>query len=163
MTTQTSFHAQTSLHAWPPRGLRLGAAALLALCALWAGAPALALDEGGDFAATVRYDKTADLPNAKQVTLSLRLFNFSGGDVAGATVLVHSALPPGDALGSIANVTLLDNTHVLLSGRITVPASDYQRWQDGAEPQLVIEYVDAGGNKVRRPIEVMQMPAGMGE
>ena len=123
----------------------------------------MALEEGGDFAATVHYDKIADLPDAKQVTLSLRLFNFSGGDVAGATVVVQSALAPGVAFGSIAHVTLADNTHILLSGRLTVPGADYRHWQEGAEPQLVIEYVDAGGNKVRRPIEVMQMPAGTGE
>lgn len=127
---------------------------MLALFALFATTPALA-GNGRDFAGFYHYEKTADIGNNKQITLSLRLFNHSGASVAGAVVMLEGQLPLGETYGSIAGVYVNDGASVPVTGSFAIPDADYQRWQAGALPHLRIEYFNANGNRVRRPIELV--------
>ena len=133
---------------------------MLALLALFATTPALA-GNGRDFAGFYHYEKTADVGDTKQMTLSLRLFNYSGANVADAVVMLEGQLPLGETYGSIAGVYVDDGASGPVTGTFAIPDADYQRWQAGALPHLRIEYTDSNGNRVRRPIELI--PALMGE
>lgn len=149
---------------WPARPRRhlrfLVSLAIAALLALVATTPALAAN-GRDFAGLYHYDKTADLENQKQVNLSLRLFNYSGSFVGSAVLILEDELSIGQPYGSIAGISLDDGASVPITGSFAIPDAEYQRWQAGALPHLWIDYIDANGSRVRRPIELV--PALMGE
>ncbi len=130
-----------------------------ALVSLLATVPALAANDR-DFAGFYSYQKTADLSDNKQVTLTLLLLNFSGADVSGATVVVQSTLPFRQAFGNIADVSVNDNGNVSVSGSLTIPEAEYQRWQAGAQPLLIIEYTDDAGNPVQQPVDLIPSVAG---
>jgi len=140
----------------------MSAATLFVLLALLPSTPAFAAD-GRDFAALYRSDETGDLPGKKPVTVFLRLFNYSGADITGATVVMESPLPRGKTFGSIAGVSIDDGANVTVSGGFVIPDTEYARWRTGASPQLMIEYVDNDGNQVQRPIELTPAPMPMGE
>ncbi len=130
---------------------------LAALCA----SPALAAD-GRDFAGFYRYEKTADLPSGmKQVTLSLRLFNYSGADLTGAALVLENRLPLGATLGSVGGVSIDDGADAVVSGSFTVPDAEFQRWRSGGAPQFVLEYFDDEGDKVQRPVELIPAFGGV--
>jgi len=142
------------------RRLKLAARAMLALLAVFAGTTAALAVNGRDFAGVYRYDKTADLGSQKQVTLSLRLFNHSGARVANAVVTLEGQRPVDDSYGNISGVSIDDSGSVPFGGRFTIPEAEYQRWQAGGMPHLRIEYLDIGGNHVRRPIELIRVLVG---
>ncbi len=134
----------------------IGALALLALSL----APHVLAANGRDFAGFYRYEKTADLDQQKQVTLTLRLFNYSGANVSGAVVTLQGALPTGPGYGSITGVSVDDGGRTAITGSFTIPDNEYQRWQAGALPRIYIEYTDTAGNQMRRPIEIISAPMG---
>ncbi len=137
-------------------GSNIGALALLALvCAM----PAIAAN-GRDFAGLYQYRKLGDVDNQTQVTLSVRLFNYSGADVSGAVVTLEDGLLPGQGYGSIASVTIDDGGATSLSGNFTIPESEYQRWQTGVLPRLYIDYTDRNRSRARRLIELAPAPLG---
>jgi len=139
---------------------------MLALFVLLAAPPVLAVN-GRDFAGFYQYAKTADfeaktadLGAQTQVTLSLRVFNYSGADVAGATLTLER-FPFGETYGSVAGITIPAGGDTSVSASFVVPAAEYQHWQEGAAPQLRIDFTDGADNRMRRPIELM--PDLMGE
>lgn len=133
-------------------------AGLLALFTLFAIPPAHAVD-GRDFAGVYQYARTADNGSLQQVSLSLRLFNYSGTDVTNATVALNGDAP-AETYGSIAGVSISADAGVPVSGSFSIPAAEYESWQGGGVPRLSIEFTDAAGHQVYRIIELVPGPAG---
>ncbi|MFY9911343.1 MAG: hypothetical protein WCF22_00035 [Candidatus Sulfotelmatobacter sp.] len=103
-----------------------------------------------------------------KVQVSLRLFNYSGANVTGATISLVSSLvtlPGGPAFewekeqAPFTNVTLLFNPHLkkvvpALVGAFTIPAEEYAQWQLGAGPRFDIAYLNAAGEQQHHKIDM---------
>ena len=112
--------------------------------------------DGRDFAGFYEVANPTDLGNGTyQVTLAVRIFNYSDADVANATVTLQDSGPSTQDYGSYpGSVSVADRDSVKLSSDFTISADEYNRWQDSSMPSLRIEYQDTNGNSVRRTIEV---------
>lgn len=117
----------------------------------WVG---LAQANGREFSGFYRVSDVSVSGDTASLTLTLRLFNHSGADVSNAAVVLHDVFIPTRNYGTISNVNVPAEHVVQFSGTFQVPQREYQSWQQGRRPFLMIEYTDAAGNKVRRPIEV---------
>jgi len=120
-------------------------------------APALG-KSGRDFAGFYDVKNVVDLGPEVQLTLSVRLHNFSDSDVSDATVTLQDSLLRQNTYGSFPSVSLRNRESVRLSGEFTIPRREYERWQRGAAPNLTIEFQDAAGITVRRRIELARRP-----
>jgi predicted RecA/RadA family phage recombinase len=109
---------------------------------------------GRDFSGSYQVSDVSVSGDTASLTLSLRLFNHSTADVSNATVVLRDLIIPSRNFGTFPNVNIPAGQTVQLSGTFQVPQREYQSWQQGRKPFLMIEYADASGNKVRRPIEV---------
>ena len=136
-------HLGVSLMGW-------GLLASLMLCAAIL-APA---EDGRDFYAFYDTTDILDLGDQVGMTFTLELYNVSRADVANATVTREDPAQPGASFGIFTAVSVAYRDRVRLSSSITVPCSEYDSWQQGTPPSLRIDFSDAGGNIVERPIEV---------
>jgi len=75
-------------------------------------------------------------------------------DVSNATVQVRDPVIRGLSYGSFPNIDIPAGQTVSLSGILEIPQREYQSWRLGRTPTLTIEYRDAAGNDVRRPIQI---------
>ena len=142
-----------------PQNLRSGWAfsAALALAGLaWAGLASA--QNGAGFSGFLRYSDVGVSGDTASPTLRLRLVNHSGMHVSNATVLVRDPVIRGLNYGSFPNVNIPAGQTVLLSGIFQIPRREYQNWRLGRTPSLTIEYTDAAGNPVRRPIDTARDP-----
>lgn len=136
------------------RGIvRLGISAAV----VWMACASPRAEEGRDFAGF--YDVTNVVESAGNVyfTLSLQLFNYSGADVTGARVVIEGGPNPDPAAPSFPPVDIPYRTSGDLTGNFVLPLASYQTWPNGV-PRLVVQLVDANGDTVRRPIELVQLP-----
>jgi hypothetical protein len=118
----------------------------------------LARGNGREFSGFYRISDASVSGETVSLTLTLRLSNHSGADVSNATVLLRDWILPSRNYGTFASVNVAAGRTVQLSGTFQVPQHEYQSWQQGRHPFLMIEYADAAGNKVRRPIEIARGP-----
>ena len=112
--------------------------------------------DGRDFAGFYEVTNPLDLGNGTfQVTLAVRIFNYSDADVANATVILQDSGPSTQDYGYYpGSVSIADRESLKVSGDFNISADEYNRWQDSSMPSLRIEYQDINGNSVRRTIEV---------
>jgi len=123
---------------------------------------ALAAQAGGAhrFAGVYQILKvTAQHDDNVQVKVSLRVLNYSGADVTGATIsLVSSLVTNGPEFEwekeevPFTDVALLYNPHLktlapALVGTFTIPRDEYAQWKLGAGPRFVIAYPNAAGEQ----------------
>src|SRR5437879_724694 len=135
---------------------RFSGAALILAGFAWAG---LAWAENGaGFSGFYHYGDASVSGDTASPILTLRLVNHSGMHVSNATVLVRDPFIRGLNYGSFPNVNIPAGQTVLLSGMFQIPQREYQNWRLGRTPSLTIEYTDAAGNHVRRPIEIARDP-----
>ena len=136
---------------------------ILACLILLAASLAPAKD-GRDFAGFYEVSEVMRFVDEFQVTLTVRVFNYSDADVNDATITLEDSFLPGEPYGSfITPVYFQDRESVRLSDRFTIPRREYEGWQEGRTPRLTIEFMDADGNTLRRPVELAQMPLGKEE
>jgi len=109
---------------------------------------------GRDFSGSYQVSDVSVSGDTASLTLTLRLFNHSSADISNATVVLRDMIIPSRNYGTFSNVSVPAGQAVQLSGTFQVPQREYQSWQQGRQPLLMIEFADAAGNKVRRPIEV---------
>ena len=109
---------------------------------------------GREFSGFYKVSDVSVSGETANLTLTLRLFNHGTADVSNATVVLRDWVIPSRNFGTFPNVNVPAGQTVQLSGTFQVPQREYQSWQQGRRPFLMIEYADATGNKVRRPIEV---------
>ncbi len=134
-------------------------AAMLALFALLVSPLALAAN-GRDFAGFYQYANVGEMGTQEQVTLSVRVFNYSGADIADARLILQDPLLRA-TYGGFIRVSIQNGGSAPVSGNFTIPIAEYERWQVGSVPHLWIEFTDAAGNSVRRPVELV--PGRTGE
>ena len=113
---------------------------------------------GREFSGFYRVSDVSVSGDTASLTLTLRLINHSSADVSNATVALRDSIIPSRNFGTFPNVSVPAGQTVQLSGTFQVPQREYESWQQGRRPFLMIEYADATGNKVRRPIEVAPGP-----
>jgi len=156
-------HADSS-SASDPHPLQVGPAVLAALALLLAAlllAPIRSgyATDGRDFAG--RYDVTnpTDLGNGTlRITLTVRIFNYSDADVSNATVTLSGNMDSAAAYESFTGISIADKDSAVISGTLTVPAAEYNFWQNGGSPALWIAYDDASGNAVSKKVELVFAP-----
>ena len=110
---------------------------------------------GRDFSGSYQVSGVSVSGDTASLTLTVRLFNHSGVDVSNATVVLRDWIIPSRNFGTFPSVGVPAGRSVQLSGTFQIPQREYQSWQQGRPPFLMIEYADVAGNKVRRPIEVV--------
>ena len=136
---------------------RVGILACLTLLAL----SMVAAKDGRDFAGFYEVSEVVEFFEEFQVTLTVRVFNYSDADVNDTAITLEDSLLPGQTYGSfITRVYILDRESARVSDQFTIPRREYEDWQEGGTPLLIIDYMDANGNTIHRPIELAQMPLG---
>jgi hypothetical protein len=111
-----------------------------------------------DFTCSYRVSDVNVSGDTASLTLTLRLINHSTVDISNATVVLRDSIIPSRNFGMIPNVNVPAGQAAQLSGTFQVPQREYQIWQQGKQPILMIEYADAAGNMVRRLIEIERTP-----
>ena len=130
-------------------------------CLILLAVSTAAAKDGRDFAGFYEVSDVVEFVEEFQVTLTVRVFNYSGTEVNDATIMLEDSFLPGEPYGSfITPVYFQDRESVRLSDRFTIPRREYEGWQKGRTPSLTIDYMDADGNTVRRPIELVPMLLG---
>jgi hypothetical protein len=109
-----------------------------------------------DFAASYQLSNIVESGDQVSVTVTLKLFNYSGGEIRnGAVVLkdsranVMSGRESADSnlLGAFNLIPSLPAyQETTLRHRFSIPASEYALWNQGREPELVFLKPDAEGN-----------------
>ena len=136
---------------------RFGILACLILLAL----STASAKDGRDFAGFYEVSEVVEFVEEFQVTLTVRVFNYSGAEVNNATVMLGDSFLHGEPYGSFITPGYFQaRESVRLSDRFTIPRREYEGWQEGRTPRLTIDYMDANGNTIHRPIELAQMLLG---
>ena len=125
---------------------------------LTGGGQTLAVD-GRVFAGFYALTNVVEDPYLVTLTFTVRIFNYSGEDVAGATVILEDSLFL-DEYGSFLDVWFAEQGEVLLQADLIIPWEEYDLWQRGASPSLFVELQDGNGNSLRKPVELVQMLVG---
>jgi hypothetical protein len=107
------------------------------------------------FVGHYRIDLLAERSDKVEVDFELRLFNYSGQDVAGGSVSLTGLLQPGSAYQQLAQVSLNNQNDLTLNAPISVPRYEYQLWMDGRSPRAVLEHIDVDGQPRLEPIELI--------
>ena len=158
MKPSLHFHVENRFGSWT---VALTTVLLTAVvCLVFAPIPSGRAADGRDFAGFFDVTNATDLGNGtEQVTLAVQFFNYSGADIANATVtLQDSSTPPSDIAMYSGTISILDQSSVTLSANFTISQDEYALWQNGGSPSLRIDYQDLNNNPVRSPIELNQGP-----
>ena len=133
---------------------------ILSCLILLAASTAVAKD-GRDFAGFYEVSNVVELGQELQVTLTVRVFNYSDADVNDATITLEDSLLPGETYGSyLTPVYVQPRESVRLSDHFTIPRREYEYWQEGGTPSLTIKFRDPDGNTILRMIELAPMLVG---
>jgi hypothetical protein len=117
-------------------------------------------ENGRDFAGFYELREVNDLGDQVSGRFAARVFNYSGGDIVGATILLNDSMLGGDPMASWPYQTIFDRESVRVEAWITVPKQEQEQWRQGGNPMLQVEFKDQGGNTFRRPVELVQSPVG---
>jgi hypothetical protein len=92
--------------------------------------------------------------------MKANVINVSGESIQNATVTINTPgihplpLEAADFQGSITGVKVAYHKIVSLGGTFTVSLREYQQWQRGAMPNMVITYTNAAGKEVHDHVEL---------
>ena len=128
---------------------------ILACLVLLVGILAPAKD-GRDFAGFYEVVDALDLGEEVRVTIRFRIFNYGDADVNGAIITLEDSLQL-TSYGSFDFISIEQQKSVLLEKDFFIPQWEYDLWQEGATPQLSIQYTDAAANTMHSSIELIQM------
>ncbi len=96
-----------------------------------------AAKQGRDFAGTYQLSNISEAGNLVHVTITLKVFNYSGADIRNSGVALFSSDANHEAIGAFAMVKLFQNSRsATLVQAFTVPKTEFQRWQLGAHPNF---------------------------
>jgi len=134
---------------------RAGVCALLAM--LLSSFLSFAKD-GRDFAGYYNVADATEQGDQVQVTLRVRVFNYSGQDIRQALVVLHQ--PAG--LGIYGVIKPIKMLPALKDGKVseqvTIPRHVYEQWQKGDSPEISLVYHDAQGTRWEKSIQVAPRP-----
>jgi hypothetical protein len=136
------------------RPLAAGLACVLVLAgALWAVAAG-----GRDFAGFFKLNNINNTADPVTLTLTMRVFNYSGSDVTNATITLLGSVVPNQSYGRFVGVAIATGQSVTLSSRFSIPQREYQLWQKGQSPNMMAQFTDSAGNPARCKIELAPGP-----
>jgi hypothetical protein len=116
--------------------------------------------DGRDFAGYYSLTDVTEQSNAVKLTLTVQVFNYSDADIKQASLVLRDSGHGTAVRGAFPAVKIFhDHTDVRLSQEFTVPREDYQRWQNGMVPRLMVHYMGANGIEQNRSIQLSRRPA----
>jgi hypothetical protein len=117
-------------------------------------------ENGRDFAGSYEITNLTDWGEDLSLTLTLRIFNYSGADVTDVQLTLNDPLLFDQVYADLGVIDVVYRDQVLVTNQVTVPAEEYERWREGRPPQVSVEYLTADGDPAWRPVELMPMPIG---
>jgi hypothetical protein len=120
----------------------------------------VAAADGRDFAGNYSLSEVSQSGDVTTLTLSMRIFNYSGSDVGYATVIFEDSDHPGVVYAAFSSVGVTSDDSVPLSATATLPTSEVERWSQGSSPAIKIQFTDIDGLKRDERVEVAPMPSG---
>lgn len=142
-------------------GKRAAYLALVLICAgLVAGAPRVAAVDGRDFAGTYSLADVTQGSDTTTLTFSMRVFNYSDGDIANATVTLEDSGQPGQTYATFTGVGIALNDSAQLSSQATVATAEVERWNQGTPPKVTIQFTDGNGESRVEGVELAPAPPG---
>ena len=118
----------------------------------------LLAENGRDFAGQYAISNVVENGETVNTTLTVRLINYSGRDIAGARLLLQADPPAARETALATDLALANHTHKTIRADITISKAELDRWQRGAPPHLAAEFADGDGRLVRRPVELVREP-----
>jgi hypothetical protein len=112
-----------------------------------------------NFAGVFHVTDVVDNGSIVKFNLEVHVQNVTATDVSAATLTLQSSKPGApvedpDFTGSFANVKIPAHKTVTLSGVFTVPSSEYEQWQRGGGPKLVVTYLNESQEEVQSTAEL---------
>jgi hypothetical protein len=116
-------------------------------------------EQGRNFVAEFEIYDVLDHGSSVDFELRLKVINYSGRDLKEASFALSAPLPfpARDAVnyrGSFSNVSIPDRKLLDLQGDFSAPKAEYQRWQRGALPNLVVTFLDESGRERHERVEL---------
>src|SRR5579863_332596 len=100
--------------------------------------------DGRDFAGYYSFSGVTQQSNEVKLTLTVQVFNYSDADIKQASVVLHQSDPGMTVQGAFPPVKVFHNQSDLrLSQEFSVPREEYQRWQNGLVPRLMVHFMGA--------------------
>jgi hypothetical protein len=142
------------------RASSLVGAAFVTVCAFSLLVAFQAVAENGrHFAGNYSVSNVTQSGSDSTLTFSTQVFNYSGSDVANATISLQAFNDPTTVYASFTGVNITADGNVRLSSQASVPSSEYDGWQQGNGPSVVIQFTDNNGNSLTEKVEVALVPA----
>jgi hypothetical protein len=95
-----------------------------------------------------------------QVTLSVRLYNNTSGNVSGATLNLLNPASNGAPYATFDGVAIPAGGSAVFTQAVTVPQAEYQRWQKGGKALLALTYPGNDGNVTFARVFATQLAPG---
>ena len=105
--------------------------------------------QGRDFAGPFALGGASSSNGQVTLNFSTRIYNYSGANVAGATVTLQCQEQPNQVHLTVNPVALAANGSVKLSAPVTISQTEYDQWKRGRAPDLFIAYTDSSGASQR--------------
>ena len=122
------------------------------------GAGSAAAKNGRDFAGIYHITNVTDAGDSYSFTFKARVMNYSGAGIKDAFVILRGSDLPRQDYAVFSGVNMADHQHATVSGTATVPKREYDRWQRGAHPVLMIQYKDSNGDTHEKRVELARRP-----
>jgi hypothetical protein len=117
-------------------------------------APRLAAVNGRDFAGTYSATNASQTGDTYTLTFSARVFNYSGEDIQNATLSLEDSVLPGQTYATFQGISIASRNYADVSSSVTIPAREFESWQQGAPPRLLIQFTDVNGNNRLEAVEL---------
>ncbi|HVN06138.1 MAG TPA: hypothetical protein VMT86_17070 [Bryobacteraceae bacterium] len=133
----------------------IAALAMLLIAALGASAK-----NGRDFGGFYSVTNAARDGRQVRVTVMLQIFNYSGEDLAEASVMILHSPPVAAVFGTYSPIEQWrDGTDVRLAMHITVPEDEYDHWAGRRQPSVCVVTRDSQGRELQRTVQLSRRPA----
>jgi len=136
---------------------------LLIGAAIVAASGPVSADNGRDFAGPYEATNVTQSGDSYSLTFTARVFNYSGADVTNATLSLVDSVQPDQTYATFSSVSISSGDNALITASATVPAREYQSWQNGSQPRLTIAFTDSSGTNRLEVVELGPGPVGEGQ
>jgi hypothetical protein len=109
---------------------------------------------GRDFAGTYNTSDVSKSVDNYTLTFSAKVFNYSGADVSNATISLVDSMLPNQTYAVFQGISISSNGNATVWSSVTIPAREYQNWQQGGSPRLVVQFIDLNGNNRLEAVEL---------
>lgn len=109
---------------------------------------------GRDFAGTYSTSVVSQSGDNYTLTFSAKVFNYSGEDISNATIRLVDSMLPNKTYAVFPGIYFSNHDKTIVSSSVTVPAREYQGWQQGSPPRLVLQFIDVNGNNRLEAVEL---------